>query len=192
MRAFFCLELEPQLREQISTITSRLKRCDARVNWVRAENLHITLKFLGDIADGLIPNLEAAAKEAIRLAQIAGPVTCLFNQLGAFPNQNRPRVIWVGCKEEPPKLQLLAEKLEQALSHLGVDRERSPFVTHVTLGRVKEEGRGVVSLLQAMQKIDSFEFDATLKHLTLMKSDLTPQGSIYAPLFELPFSAQSL
>jgi len=188
MRAFFCLELKAELKEKLSNISSQLTRADAHVSWVKPENLHITIKFLGEISDGLIPNLKALAREAINSAKIEAPVTYLFDHLGAFPNPNRPKVIWVGSKTESEPLQLLAQKLEQALSTIGFAKERDHFVTHVTVGRLKEEGSGVAKLIQVMQKIEPFEFSAQLDRLTLMKSDLTPGGSIYTPVFQIPFS----
>ncbi|MBI1730010.1 RNA 2',3'-cyclic phosphodiesterase [Candidatus Acetothermia bacterium] len=190
MRAFFCLELDSTLREAISKISSRLKRSDARVSWVRPASLHITLKFLGDISEDLIPKLKESVHHAIHSTETTSPVSCQFNQLGAFPNINRPRVVWVGCKEEPARLQALAKRLEESLAQLGFEPERGGIVTHVTLGRVKEEGAGVARLVQSMQKIEPFSFPTKLDHITLMKSDLTPEGSIYTPVFQVPFSTK--
>jgi 2'-5' RNA ligase len=189
MRAFFCLELDSNLREQISKLASRLKHSDARANWVKSENLHITLKFLGDISDDLVSKLKEVAQDAVHSTETTSPVSCLFNQLGAFPNPSRPRVIWVGCKEESARLQALAKRLEESLTQMGFESERGGFVTHVTLGRVKEEGAGIARLVRAIQKTEPFSFPTKLNHITLMKSDLTPEGSIYTPVFQLPFSA---
>ena len=93
MRAFFCIELASNLRDELSKITSRLKRTDARVSWVKAENLHITVKFLGDVTDDVAPKLEAAARTAIQSSQTTSPISCTFNLLGAFPNSNRPPML---------------------------------------------------------------------------------------------------
>ncbi len=189
MRAFFCVELEAELREQLDRITQRLRRLPVRANWVRAENLHITLKFLGEVDEELIPKLKEVAQSALKTSQLDGEIAWTLDRLGAFPSVERPRVVWVGSSKEPEALATLAAQLEQALEPLGFAPEGRGFVAHITLGRVKERAPspGTAELARALKAHPEFRYEARVRALTLMKSELTPQGSIYTPVFQLPF-----
>ncbi len=189
MRAFFCIELEDELKGKLDAITQALKRrCAARVSWVRQENLHITLKFLGEIAPEQVGPLRAAAEQVVDGLE---PFEILLDRLGAFPELARPRVIWVGSSSPPPQIQKLHEALERELEGLGFPREGKPYTPHVTLGRVKERpgaGAAVAELAERLRAVEPFQFSARASGLTLMESQLAPQGSIYRPIFRLEFS----
>lgn len=187
MRAFFCLELEAGLKERISSITERLSREPVRANWVPPENLHVTLLFLGEIGEDLVPPLREAAEVALRESGIEGTVEWELTRLGAFPQVERPRVVWVGSAEPPEPVKRLASELEGALAPLGFAPERREFAVHVTLGRVKERGPQVQRLTRALETHEPFSFRARANALTLMKSRLTPKGAVYEPIFRLPF-----
>jgi 2'-5' RNA ligase len=188
MRAFFCLELEPKLKEELDRITQKLRRgAPVKASWVRRENLHVTLKFLGEIEEELVPRLEAAAQEALSRSEITGPVEWELDRLGAFPSVERPRVIWVGPAREPEPLGQLALRLQEALQPLGFEPERDRFVTHITLGRIKERGPSVEPLTRALRSFQPFHHPARADGLTLMESLLTPQGATYTPVFRVPF-----
>lgn len=190
MRAFFCFELEAELKRRLDEITQRLRRVPVRANWVKAENLHVTLKFLGEIGEGMIPNLKGAAEEALKASGLDGALHWELDRLGAFPSVERPRVVWVGSSEEPEGLLRLAAALEDALQPLGFEPERGRFVIHITLGRVKERGPAVEPLVEALRSYPSFCHRAQAEGITLMESRLTPQGAIYTPVFRLPFSKE--
>ncbi len=194
VRAFFCVELEEELRAKLDRITQTLKRVPVKASWVRAENLHITLKFLGDVEEGRLPELEAAARKALEGSPVDGAVRWTLDRLGAFPVRERPRVVWVGSSREPRELAELAARLEEALEPLGFAPEGRGFVAHITLGRVKERppSPGVRELARALQSYPDFHLEARVTALTLMRSDLTPQGAIYTPLFRLPFHAAGI
>lgn len=193
IRAFFCVELEEGLKTQLDQITQRLRRLPVRASWVKAENLHITLKFLGDVDEALIPKLEEAAREALRRSPLDGAVRWTLDRLGAFPSADRPRVVWVGSSHEPRELAELAAHLEEVLEPLGFAPEGRGFVAHITLGRVKERAPSahVAELARVLQRHPEFHYEARVEGVTLMKSDLTPQGAIYTPVFRLPFGASS-
>ncbi len=187
MRAFFCLELDPPLQQELDKITQTLRRVRLKVSWVKPENLHVTMRFLGEISEGLVPKLEAAAREALRESDIPSAVTWELDRVGAFPSVERPRVVWVGSWQEPEMLGRLAIALQEKMEPLGFKPERDRFVTHITLGRVKDEGPVVRALTQALQALTPFRHTACVRDLTLMESQLTPQGSIYRPVFRLSF-----
>ena len=189
MRAFFCLEIASHLQQELDKITQLLRRVRVKASWVKPENLHITLKFLGEIRSELVPKLEAAGREALRDASMQSAIEWDLDRVGAFPSAERPRVVWAGSSKEPEAPSHLATSLQEKLEPMGFAPERDRFVTHITLARVKEEGPAVRALTQAMLTLKPFRCVARVDGLTLMESQLTPQGSIYRPLFRLPFSS---
>lgn len=184
MRAFFCIELEDEIKERLDGITQSLKRRDgARVSWVKRENLHITLKFLGEVVPERVEELRLAAEVA---HEGIGPFELELNLLGAFPSLERPRVIWVGSSSPPPEILRLYERLERELEPLGFPPEGKPYTPHVTLGRVKEKDRVKVGRLrERLEGIEPFQIVAEARGLTLMESRLDPRGAIYTPIFRL-------
>ena len=188
MRAFFCLELESQLQQELGKITQALRKVRVKVSWVKLENLHVTVRFLGEIPETLIPKLEAAGRDALLQSGIQKPIECELDEVGAFPSIDQPRVIWVGCSREPEEVGSLVAHLQEKLNLLGFAPEHEQFVTHITLGRVKEEGPSAQTLTQALSSMQPFRYKSRASVLTLMASQLTPQGSIYRPIFRLPFS----
>ncbi len=184
MRAFFCIELDEPIKDGLNGLIQALKREPAlraaRVSWVKRENLHVTLKFLGEVAPDQVEELHLAAEAAWEGFK---PFSLELNLLGAFPNPQRPRVIWVGSSAPPQEIIRLYERLEEELEPLGFPPEGKPYTPHVTLGRVKggtRMGSGLAGV-----KLTPFRFVAEARGLTLMESQLDPAGAIYRPLFRL-------
>jgi 2'-5' RNA ligase len=186
MRAFFCIELEDEIKEQLDGITQSLKRRnEARVSWVKRENLHVTIKFLGEIAPERVEELRLAAEVA---SEGIGPFELELDLLGAFPHPERPRVIWAGSSSPPEELLRLHEQLERELAPLGFPPEGKPYTPHITLGRVKERNRAKIGRLgERMGKVEPFHFVAKASGLTLMESRLSPSGATYTPIFRQEF-----
>ena len=186
MRTFFCLELEERAKEGLARVAEELRRrSPARVTWVSRENLHITLRFLGEINPELIPELRAAAELAV---DGLGRFKVRLDRLGAFPEPSRARVIWAGSTAPPQELLRLYHALEEQLEALSFPPEGKPYTPHVTLGRVKERDRAKVAALAGeLGKIASFSFETEAQGLTLMESTLTPSGAIYKPVFRVEF-----
>ncbi|MCR4404904.1 MAG: RNA 2',3'-cyclic phosphodiesterase [Candidatus Acetothermia bacterium] len=182
MRAFFCIELDEGVKAGLDAVIQTLKRDKlwraARVSWVKRENLHVTVKFLGEVDPARVEELRLAAELAS-----AGfrPFPLELDLLGAFPNPQRPRVIWAGCSSPPSQALKLYEQLERELAPLGFPPEGKAYTPHVTLGRVKDGVRTGGSL----GKIEPFRFLAEARGLTLMESRLDPAGAIYTPIFRL-------
>lgn len=184
MRLFYCLELSPEVRESLYRLGEPLRRVGARVTWVRAENLHVTLKFLGEVEPERLEQLQTVGAEC---AQRASPFELCFDQMGAFPHWGRARVLWVGCRSAPEAILRVQRDLESALQALGFSPEER-FTPHVTLGRVKDESAAALKrLAESAQKLQSFEYRAAISALTLMESQLTPQGAIYTPVSVFAF-----
>jgi RNA 2',3'-cyclic 3'-phosphodiesterase len=178
MRLFVAIAIIPEIRDNITDCISRLKPKLPDASWVRPEGLHITLKFLGNVAD----ERSKAIREALRGVQ-APSLTLSVRNIGFFPNPRSPRVLWTGI-EAGPELATLAQQVDGALAELGFDREKRVFNPHVTLARFKNlRGKVAVSSVEEKPSFGTM----TAKDFHLYESKLSPQGSRYIKLasFEL-------
>ena len=149
------------------------------VRWVRPQNIHLTLRFLGVTDPDLVPALGAGLDAA---AAPAVPFTLRLEGLGCFPNARRPRVIWVGLRDPDERLVLLKEAVERMVRSLGWEGEDRAFRPHLTLGRVRDGARPPSGDWMRQPPDHSFEVGA----LHLMESRLQPQGAEYATLHSAP------
>jgi RNA 2',3'-cyclic 3'-phosphodiesterase len=184
LRVFIAIELPGGLQKAISQVIERLQATAGRsaVRWAPATNIHLTLKFLGEIAPTGLGVIEEALKNEAGLhpgfrMEAAG--------LGAFPNTKRPRVIWLGV-EAPPELTAVQRGIDAAIARLGYASETRAFSPHLTLGRVRENASpSELAVLAAKLNEVKFDspgpFDVVTVHL--FKSDLLPGGSVYTRLF---------
>jgi len=185
MRAFVAIELPAPVRDAVADVMGELRRAQADVAWVRPENLHVTMRFLGEMTD------EQRQMLADVLARIAGnfqPIPIALSGLGAFPSISAPRVVWVGISQGQDPLVQLAGQLEDAVVALGMPRDTRRFTAHVTLGRVRtpRHRAQLVASLRDLTWTPPGPFIAD--HLTLFQSQLTSSGAIYTPVFTAPFS----
>ena len=135
MRLFVALEIPPAVRENLAGLIRDLRAIAPQPKWVRVENLHITLKFIGEVAD---TKLEAI-RQALGEVRSEAPVTLDFRGLGFFPNEKYPRVFWAGM-EASANLKGLAADIDRAMEKLGIPREQRPFSPHLTLARFQPPG----------------------------------------------------
>ncbi len=183
VRCFICVEItNPDHIQQIDAILGQL-RVIKGIRPVKLNQLHITLKFLGEVPEQRITTIKQA------IASITFPLFSLtFSGLGCFPNERRPRVIWIGLDQGHRELTTLAKEVDLKLSILGFPREKRRFSPHLTLGRVMrltaDDKVAVADLLHSF-KVDT---GTTEKITTLIfkKSTLTPKGAIYENLTEFP------
>jgi 2'-5' RNA ligase len=186
LRAFIAVEIPLEVRQGVCHATSDLqKKVGSLVRWVPMENMHLTLKFLGDISPA---NVEI-------LTQMLQAETDLFNcfdldldGLGSFPNLKRPRVIYIGI-QAPASLKTLQRGIESASRRLGYESEERGFSPHLTIGRVKQNVTATEqqTIRRALEetRIDSLG-TARVHSVHLYKSDLKPTGSVYTRLFSAP------
>ena len=149
------------------------------VKWVRPENIHLSLKFLGDVDDTREPELVAALEQAAGGRPEPRPVTLQITGFGVFPDYHRPQVLWAGVTPEPG-LELLQHGVEQAFAPLGFPTEGRAFRPHVTVGRATKAARprdfqGLEEILRGAD----FDQTVTIENVDLMQSTLTPQGPVY-------------
>jgi RNA 2',3'-cyclic 3'-phosphodiesterase len=176
LRLFIAINLpEPETR-RLSTALYRLAAQDVAVRWVDVASLHITLKFLGEVADQRLAAVQAALEEAV-LDAPAFEVS--VGGLGAFPSLARPNIFWVGV-EGPPELDEVYQRIEEAMSGLGFEKEERPFKPHITLGRVRKDGR-VPDRKRMDRMAADFDYkgEFRVQSIDLMRSRLSPRGARY-------------
>lgn len=171
MRLFVAVDVSDEIREQVMPVIRLLEKYRG-IKAVEPENLHITLKFLGEVDE------IKAEKVKERLSEVKfKPFTISFSGTGFFPNENYMRVIWIGVKGY--EIRNLAHEVEKSLKGLGFKKDKE-FVAHLTVGRVKRitpEER--IKLLEELKKLSGEFGSMTVTEFRLKKSTLTPKGPIY-------------
>ena len=189
LRVFVAVELSAHTCDVIQKQTSRLRQALGSdfIRWVPSQNMHLTLKFLGDTA---VSHLDFLKQMLVREAELHSPFEMQVGGVGCFPNQRNPRVLWIGI-HAPSDLTALQRGIEAGALRLGYKPEARPFSPHLTIGRVRESAsltelqkiRIALSAVQpgnvAIAKVDAVH---------LFKSDLQPGGSVYTKLFSIPLS----
>ncbi|MBM3144855.1 MAG: RNA 2',3'-cyclic phosphodiesterase [Chloroflexi bacterium] len=184
VRAFIAVDLPSDLQERLAQVAGELREQmgDAPVRWVAAGNMHLTLKFLGDVS---LNNLDVL-KDIMR-GETADrkPMVISFGGLGAYPKPRSPRVIWIGV-EAPAEFEALQRGIDQQTAGVGYARDRRPFSPHLTLGRVSRNAtpkdvRMIGDVLCA--KKVGFLGVARVHEVHLYRSDLQPGGAVYKRLF---------
>jgi 2'-5' RNA ligase len=177
IRTFIAVNLATPVIEEIAKVRAALQEAKGDIRWTRVEGLHVTLKFLGDIARQQVEPILAALRAALREQP---SLRVVAQGLGAFPTLKRPRVLWVGLNGTG--LKELSETIEQALMPLDFPPEEREFTPHLTLGRVRSI-RGWDRVLSVIKEHEHLCFgESTVDHVTLYQSDLRPEGPIYSPL----------
>lgn len=182
IRAFIAVELPQSVKEGLGLIQRAMRSEGAEAKWVRPESIHLTLKFLGNISADKVSDIRGAIEEACRGA---APMEVRVFGTGAFPNERRPRVIWVGLEEPTGGLASLQQRLEAALKPLGFEPEGRPFKAHLTLARVKSprSAGSIARALDAQKEADLGKI--TVDKVVLYQSTLRPTGAVYKALEEV-------
>lgn len=181
VRSFVAIELPEGLKEELVGLGERLKSGGhSGVRWVDPRGIHLTLKFLEDVAVDRLDNINTALTEAVRGMS---PFRLEVGGLGVFPNPRRVRVGWVGVSGDIDKLQRLQQRVETSLAALGFEVESRRFTPHLTLARVRDQATPD-ERQRFGQFIESTDFKAAHKievdTIYLMRSQLTRQGAIYS------------
>ncbi len=188
IRAFIALDLPARSRDLIQQQTAFLRNQlgNELIRWVPAENIHLTIKFLGEISNAHLTFLKQMITQT---AESCAPFDVQIGGLGCYPNPRAPRVIWIGL-HAPQALSSLQKNIEAGAVRLGYEAENRAFSPHLTIGRLRQNAPSaelpkIRSALNAAQlgKMDVVRMDA----IHLFKSELTPNGSIYTKLFSASF-----
>jgi 2'-5' RNA ligase len=178
IRTFIAIELPDEVKEKISFLQEELREDRGGASRVRPKNIHLTLKFLGNIDAEKINSIGNALEKA---SENVGPLTVTVGGTGGFPNLKSPRVLWVGVGESEG-LTRLQKNIEEELNKIGFEKERRPFHPHLTLLRVKsmDEGRRLAGLVKEIKS--DIEAKFSTDEFILFKSKLGPGGAEHSAL----------
>lgn len=191
MRLFVALEIPAAVRDNLAALIEELRAlspplADRPPRWVRPENLHVTLKFIGEVSPAKVDGIRGALTAICSNAA----VHLQFRGLGFFPNPKHPRVFWAGMNASS-NLPLLAEDIDLAIETQGVARERRAFMPHLTLARFEPPGvhEKLGFAIQANVKREFGSFQA--REFRLIESKLKPSGAGYTTLATFPFTSEA-
>lgn len=172
-RLFIALEIPDEALDQILQIRDSIYGVGSKIKWEPKNKLHLTLKFLGDVDESLN---ESITDKLSQIADKYNRIKAELNRFGMFYRKKKPAILWVGLNDNE-KINSLQQEVEEAATELGFKREKRKFHSHITLLRVK--GR---EDFDKLKKLENYQFDPirfTAEKLSLVKSELTQQGSIY-------------
>jgi len=175
-RGFISIDIEPN--KKLIEFENEIKKTGADLKLVEPENIHITLKFLGDAEETLINELEEIINNAVKETK---SFNIKLKGTGVFPNNNYIKVVWLGIQNSEPVAEI-AKKIDEQTSKIGFEKEKRVFSPHLTIARVKT-AKNKEKLLQFLEKYQDVEFaDIKVEAIKLKKSELTPKGPIYTDL----------
>jgi 2'-5' RNA ligase len=182
VRCFIAIELPEEIKRGLRELQAQLKAANqAPVKWVEPENIHLTLKFLGNVATDRLNEIGQATTNAVRGTS---PFSLEVRELGVFPNPRRVQIVWVGLSGEVEKLTILQQRIESGLAKLGFAPENRRFTPHLTLARLRDRAtpqeRERLGQLVAETEFAAGSF--IVNSVKLIKSQLTREGPIYSQL----------
>ena len=184
MRAFIAIVLPSGIKGAVSKIQGELKTTLPKISWTKPDNLHITLKFLGEISPQQLSNIKQVITE---VAKTNTWFQIKFKTIGVFPNIKQARIIWIGTNQVPLRMKKIVEQLELKCMKLGIPKEKRLFYNHITVGRIKNN-TNTTDLEKELNKVrrdlinKDFEFD--VGRIILFKSTLASTGPTYTVLDE--------
>jgi len=183
MRAFLAIEISENVRTALAALEHDLKPTTSSARWVPPESIHLTLKFLGEVPDHLVPEIDTAL-----VGLSWKPFTVIVRGIGFFPGNRSPRVFWAGL--EASTMQDLAQEIDARMERLGFEKEKRAFRPHITLARARDT-RIDASLVRAAQKYETHHFGSfAVNRFHLFRSTLKPTGAIYNKITEYPLESR--
>ena len=183
VRSFIAVNLNPEIKEYLASLQVSLNVPETKIKWVEKNNLHLTMKFLGDMSLEQRELIKSGLKGIA--SQYSPFIIKLSSNIGIFPTYKMPRIIWVGIKEGVNQLEELYNSIENDLSNKGFSREVKYFSGHITIGRVKFI-RDKNNFIQILKRIEISNLSQEVKSIDLMRSKLTPNGPIYSITAKFP------
>ena len=179
IRTFIAIEIPGNIISKIRELQEGIKVYGLKIRWVRSENIHLTLKFLGDVEAVKIVEI---AETISKTAEGYTPISLKAKGIGVFPSIKRPNVLWVGLTGQLESLVRLQKALDENLKELGFPGEKRPFKGHLTMGRIKAK-IDVKKFGDALMAFSSFKSETfTADQIVLYKSELKPSGAVYTEL----------
>ena len=179
IRTFIAIEIPGNIISKIRELQEGIKVYGLKIRWVRSENIHLTLKFLGDVE---AVNIGEIAETISKTVEGYTPISLKAKDIGVFPGIKHPRALWVGLTGKLESLVRLQKTLDENLKVLGFPEEKRPFKGHLTMGRIKAK-IDVKKFGDALMAFRSFESETfTVGQIILYKSELKPSGAVYTKL----------
>lgn len=176
-RLFIAISPSERIKEKIKLLVAGLQDIGADVNFVSPENIHFTLKFLGEVEDD---NIEEIKEKLLSIAKTQRIFSLKIKKIGVFPSYERINIIWIGA--ESPELIILMKKVNYTLNHIYTEEREE--VPHLTIARVKSE-KNKEALKEHLQNVKNREFgEMVITKIILYESELTPKGPIYTVVEE--------
>ncbi len=192
MRLFIAVDIDDEIRKSLNDIVQRLKKgiqfTSASPAWVPVENMHITLKFLGETDESMLPKIKDVMNN---IALNITPFEINFEKLGVFPNRHAPKILWTGINNGKDILKTIQQNLEYEMNKLGFDFDDRDFSPHLTLARIKNL-RGTKAMMDVVTSHSNFiTKNCSVKELILFQSVLHKTGPEYTKLYLSPFYKKS-
>ncbi len=179
VRTFVAIDISEEARRSLAKMIAELQGMADGLRWVKPESVHLTLKFLGEVAEERLPQLETALRES---ARGIAPFTYTLTRTGCFPNCRRPRVLWVGVDNPGKEIFRLQRQIEEQFVKLDFPAEKRPFTAHLTVARVKRPF-GMERMLQIFREYQLHAEPVEVTEVRLMRSQLKPSGAEYSAIY---------
>ncbi len=181
IRTFIAIDTPEEFKPEITKLQGTLKATRADVRWEHEKKFHITLKFLGDVKEKILPGMVSHLDSVLRECS---SFDLTYSNLGCFPNKKFPKIIWVGAHNTDGKLEEIQSTIEDELISFGFNREKNRFMPHITIGRVKGE-KNLQDLVSTMEKLTLTPRTFHINTVVVVKSVLKPTGSEYEILQQI-------
>lgn len=180
LRAFIAIPIPPPIRQLAVSVRGRFQNCGASISWVQEENIHLTVRFLGNVLEEQIGSVQEGIRRAVANAR---PFRMEVEEIGVFPNIKYPRIIWLGVREPTHALIELENRVSEEMEILGFAREEKKFSPHLTLGRIKSlqgKNRFLQALHSPSQALEGEEM--MVEKVVLFRSELKRTGAVHTEL----------
>lgn len=186
IRSFLAFELPLEIKNVVVRVSEELRQSTLNARWVKVDNIHLTVVFMGNIKTEDIPAIARGVKE---VCQAFGPFDLSLKGIGCFPNRRNPRVIWLGLDGDLEPMSEFRDALQGHLTDFGIKEEKRKFKPHLTLGRFRRPKKMDSKEDQLLSKYEDISSSVcSLKELILFKSDLKPTGAVYTKVETWPLT----
>ncbi len=184
VRSFLAFELPLEIKDIISRVSHEMRRSHLDIRWVKVENIHLTVVFIGNISTDHLGDMGAAVK---KVCQTYEPFSISLKGAGVFAGRRNPRVLWIGLNGDLERMSYFRDALQEQLKPYGVEEEKRRFNPHLTLGRFRKGAKSSAHLAELLSGYEDLASPmCTLHELILFKSDLRPSGAVYTNLDSWP------